>query len=238
MTQNDPALPLQQEQPVEANDAPTAPAVAPSPAEPTAPAAAGPDAPEIPATGAPMSGPYRMPPCAELAPFVAAPAVRVWPVMGSSLWVFGMSLWAFVVAGELTTSYAPGKRDLLLSEHLGALFVFVVTVGSWVFALRRMQVSSSAREIARTVGRAMAVATLSWLIWVVVVLCAMIVGTNATTNLDGKITVLLIALAAAAAIGGVKLAEIAPRERTAWRAFWIGSALITLFALVEVAAAD
>jgi hypothetical protein len=226
MTQSEPVSPPEV-QPVEETAAPIAPvASAPVPAAPVSP----------------LSGPYRVNPSVELAP-IEVSALRVWPILGSSLWVFGVALWAFVVAGELTTSYAPGSRSLLLGEGFGALFVAATTLGSWGFALRRTLAVSPTQGTARTVGRAMAVAALSFVMWVTVTVCAIIAGNASTKNLDGKITVLLIALATAAAIWGRRLAGIAlreqtPRERLAWRAFWIGTAVVTLLTLIEVAVTD
>jgi hypothetical protein len=184
------------------------------------------------------SVPYRTAPAE--APEAAPP--RAWPVMGSSLWVFGVSMWAFLVMGELTTSYGPGKRDLLVGEGLAAMLVLGAGIAAWVYALRRMMVLRPARGIVHNAARAAAVAALAFIMWFVVAIAATIVGESSRKNLDGTITVMLMLLAAAAAFGGWWMTRV-PGDRRggtrkAWWAIGIGAAVLTLVTLIEVIAAD
>jgi hypothetical protein len=189
---------------------------------------------------APTAAPYRT--VAQEASAMVTPP-RAWPIVGSSLWVSGVSMWAFLVMGELTTSYGPGKRDLLIGEGLANAFFFGAAVAAWVYALRQMMVTPPARRLASTAARAVAVAALAFVMWLVVAIAAIIVGESSRKNLDGKITVTLMLLAAAAAFGGLRMTgfrrgESTPGARKAWLAIWFGAAVFTLVALIEVIATD
>jgi len=206
------------------------------PTVPTAPVSAPSGAPLIAPVTAPLSAPYRAPPQEEPAP---PPATRAWPIMGSALWVFGVSTWAFLVMGELTTSYGLGKRDLLVGEGLAAAFVVCAGIGAWVHALRATAVSSPPRGIGRAVGRAMAIAALAFLMWFVVTIAATIVGEASRKNADGTITVALMVLAAAAAFGGWRAAGFGRTgSQRAALAIGIGAAVLTLATLIELIATD
>jgi hypothetical protein len=203
---------------------------------PTAPVSVPSSTPLTSPVAAPASAPYRAPPQEEPAP---PPAPRTWPIMGSALWVFGVSTWAFLVMGELTTSYGPGKRDLLVGEGLAAAFVVCAGIGAWVVALRATAVSSPPRGIGRGVGRAMAIAALAFVMWFVVTIAATIAGEASRKNADGTITVALVMLAAAAAFGGRRAAGFARSgSQRASLAIGIGAAVLTLATLIEVIATD
>jgi hypothetical protein len=195
-----------------------------------------PSPPSVP--GVPSTVPYRTVPQEALEP---APP-RAWPVMGSALWVFGVSMWAFLVMGELTTSYGPGKRDLLVGEGLAAMLVLGTGIAAWVYAIRRMLASRPARGIVHGAARAVAVAVLAFIMWFLVTIAATIVGESSRKNLDGKITVALILLAAAAAFGGRWMTRVqaggGTGARKAWWAIGIGAGVLTLVTLIEVIATD
>jgi hypothetical protein len=206
-------------------------------AVPAAPA----EAPPSPMALAPPSAPYRSGVAAELPELAPAPKER--PVLGLSLWVFGVAMWSFVVMGELVTSYGPGKRDFLVSEGGAELFVFAVTLGAWGVALRASLRSTPARSTARAVLRGAGVALLAFLFWGFVTLFAAATGASSRENLDGKITVILALTAGLAAFAGRRLAALhrhdkTPRERAISRALWVGAALVTIVALAEVLAGD
>jgi hypothetical protein len=206
------------------------------PAAPPAPA----DANPVPAAP-PASAPYRSLEAAELPAPAASP--KEWPVLGLSLWVFGVAMWAFVVMGELATSYGPDKQGFLVGEGTAALVVFGATVGAWGLGLRRSLVSSPTRTTSRAAGRAVAVAALAFLLWGFVTVLAAAFGESARANPDGKITVTLALLAGAAAVAGRRLAGLhryvgSPRDRTVARVLWIGAALVSIVALGEVIAGD
>jgi hypothetical protein len=196
---------------------------------------------EAPPPPVPPSAPYRSGVLAVLPEPAAPPKER--PVLGLSLWVFGIAMWAFVVMGELATSYGPGKRDFLVSESVAELFVFAVTVGAWGVALRKSLVSTPARSTGRAVLRGAGVALLALLLWGFVTLFAAATGASSRENLDGKITVILALLAGLAAFVGRRLAGLGrhdktPRERAVSRALWVGAALVSIVALAEVLAGD
>jgi len=212
----------------------TVPLALPTPAAPTAPAETGP-------APAPPSAPYRSAVTEPLPEPTASP--KAWPVLGLSLWTFGLAMWSFVVMGELTTSYGPGKHGFLVGEGTAALFVFGATVGGWGVGLRRSLASTPARSTSRAVGRGLGVAVLAFVLWCFVTLFAAAFGASTHVNLDGKITVTLALLAGAAAFGGRRLAGLhrhdkTPRERTIARVLWIGAALVSIVALAEVMAGD
>jgi hypothetical protein len=190
------------------------------------------------APGVPSTVPYRTVP--QEAPEPAPP--RAWPVMGSALWVFGVSMWAYLVMGELTTSYGPGKRDLLVGEGLAAMLVLAAGITAWVYALRRMMASRPARGMAHAAARAVAVAALSFVMWLLVTIAATIVGEISRKDLDGKITVTLLLLAAAAAFGGRRMTRVQVGDdvgaRKTWLAIGIGAGVLTLVTLIEVIATD
>lgn len=196
---------------------------------------------ETVAATAPQSAPYRTD--AMAARVVPAPAPKEWPVLGLSLWVFGVAMWSFVAMGELTTSYGPGKHDFLVSEGVAELFVFVVTVGAWGVALRKSLRSAPAKTSARAVLRGVGAALLSFVLWGFVTLFATAFGASSRDNLDGKITVLLALVAGAAALAGRRLAGLhrhdeTQRERAVSRALWVGASLLTIVVLALVLAGD
>ncbi len=206
----------------------------------TAPAEA-PPAPIAPIAPAAPSAPYRSGVAAELPDLAAPPKER--PVLGLSLWVFAVAMWAFVAMGELVTSYGPGKRDFLVSEGVGELFVFAVTVGAWGLALRSSLRSTPAKSTARAVLRGVGVALLAFVLWGFVTLFAAATGASSRQNLDGTITVILALVAGVAAFAGRRLAGLhrqgkTARERAISRALWVGAALVTIVALALVMAGD
>ena len=75
--------------------------------------------------------------------------------------------------------------------------------------------------------------------WLVVTVLATAVGKASSKNLDGWITVLLLSLAGAAAVGGRRLAGFhragTPPMGTVSRALWVGAGILTMVALLFVA---
>jgi hypothetical protein len=216
----------------------TVPLTLPPPIDGGSPAASPVDT--IPAP-TPPSAPYRSP-VQEATPS-PAPLPREWPVLGLSLWVFGVAMWAFVVMGQLATSYGPGKQGFLLGEGTAGLFVFGATVGAWGVGLRQSLASTPAQSTSRAVGRALGVAAIAFLLWGLVTIFAAAFGESTHVNLDGKITVTLALVAGGAAFAGRRMAGLhrqhrTPRDRTVGRVLWIGAALLSIVALAEVIASD
>jgi hypothetical protein len=200
-------------------------------------------APEVPPSSAePVpSAPYRT--ALETAPpFVprASSALTVW---GPVLQVLGVTLWSYVVMGQLVTSYAPGKHSLLLGEGTAVLFVLVASFVAWLVAVRRSLGAAPASDIGARVARAVVVGMLASMSWCTLTAGAAVAGKSAAKNADGAITVMLLVVSIAALLYGRRLspAPDAPptqRARVVARALWTGAAVLTLVALIALGASD
>jgi hypothetical protein len=208
----------------------TAPPVAPI--DPNAPAA---EAPAPAPPSAPIT-PYRTAPEAPAA--FAAP--RRASLLGATVFVFGVLLWAFVVMGELTTSYAPGKHSMLVGEALAVVFVLGTSAVAWRAAMLRNLALKPAESPALAYTRSGVVAVGAIVLcWIVVVL-ATGMGKAASKDMDGPISLMLLVLSTAAGLGGRRLASLhgpaaTPRGRTIARVLWAVATVLTLVALVEIA---
>lgn len=217
------------------DDVPTSvdrPLPAPAAVEQPVPASAGQPVP---------SAPYRMVPEAA-PPFVprASSAVTVW---GPVLQLLGVTLWSYVVMGQLVTSYAPGGRSLLLGEGTAVLFLLVASVVAWLLAVRRSLVASPAPGTGGRVARALIVGMLASMSWCTVTAGAAVAGKSAAKNADGTITVMLLVVSIAAFLYGRRLSpgpDVQPtqRARAFRRLLWTGAGLLTLVALVALGASD
>jgi hypothetical protein len=171
------------------------------------------------------------------------PPPRRRPVLGLSLWVFGVAMWSFVVMGQLATSYGPDKRDFLVSEGVASLFVFLASVGAWGVGLRLSLAETPATSPGLGALRGITSAFLAFLLWGAVTLFAAVAGSSSRDSADGKITVILTVLAGVSAYAGWRLAGLrtrapTPRHRTVARVIGIVAALVTIVALAEVIASD
>jgi hypothetical protein len=224
----------------------TNPTAAPLPEDvPTAvdrplPSAAAPGVPPSAAEPVP-SAPYRA--SLEVAPpFVPRPssAVTVW---GPMLQLLGVTLWSYVVMGQLVTAYAPGKHSLLMGEGTAVLFVLVASFVAWLLAVRRSLVASPAPGTGGRVARAVIVGMLASMSWCTVTAGAAIAGKSAAKNADGSITVMLLVVSIAAIVYGRRLSpapdtQSSQRARVIGRVLWTGAALLTLVALIALGASD
>lgn len=222
-------------------DVANAPLTDAPPAEPEVPVAE-------PATPASAPGPAA-PPSGQATPYRTAPegsdalALRVAPARSSLLagavFVSGVLLWAFVIMGELTTSYAPGKHGMLVGEALAVVFVLATSAAAWGVALRRNLAVSPASSDVSTYARGAGLALLALLSWLLVVYMATAFGKSASKNLDGPIPLLLLIVSVAAALGGRRLAGLngpasTARQRLVRRLLWAGASLLTFAAVVEI----
>lgn len=188
------------------------------------------------------SAPYRTAPDTA-PPFVAraSSAVTVW---GPVLQLLGVTLWSYVVMGQLVTSYAPGNRSLLLGEGTAVLFVLVASVVAWLVAVRRSLVAAPAPGTGGRVARAIVVGTLASMSWCTVTAGAAVAGKSAAKNADGTITVMLLVVSIAAFVYGRRLSprlddsHPSQRSRVVARVLWSGAALLTLVALIALGASD
>ena len=196
-----------------------------------------PQTPEVvaePTPSPPTSTPYRTPP--ETLPVAAPRPLTRATIWGPSLLVFGVWLWAFVVMGELVTSYAPGGHSMLLGEATAVTFMLFVGIGAWAFALGRSLRSAPASGLAGSLSRALGLGAVSFLLWCGALIVAVIVGHVITA--DGFVVVLLLALAAGAFFYGERLSAsgAGPSFVVLRRALWGGVGVVTFAALIAHAA--
>jgi hypothetical protein len=209
------------------------------PNEPTAPV---PEAAPQPAAAVPgpPSTPYRVPEPPE------APLVLPWgpqskpprTILGPALSVFGVMLWAFVVAGQYTTSWMTGTP---LNQGVAAMFVLVTTCIAWIASIRQSRIAVAPRSMAHLFGRVIGVSALSFLFFILAVFVATVAGSAASRNHDFFIAFMLVVLATVAATLGPRLTsrirlERTHRTRVALTLMWIAGALLTLVAGIDLAA--
>lgn len=180
------------------------------------------------------SGPYRTPPHEPPPP---RPPPQGRPVLGPALSTFGVLLWSFVVAGQLTTSWLTG-RPLANAYAIG--IVTVATTIGWLASMARSRRASPA-EGAPFAARALGVLAIAFVLFFATVGFAAFAGALASKNHDFGIGFALVVVGVAARIAGAKLAFVDPygpthRQRFATVALWVVSALVTLAAGVDLAA--
>ena len=207
---------------------------------PLPPAAAAPGIPPSAAEPVP-SAPYRT--SLEVAPPFAPRASSAVTVWGPMLQLLGVTLWSYVVMGQLVTTYAPGKHSLLMSEGTAVLFVLVASFVAWLVAVRRSLAASPAPGAGGRVARAVIVGMLASMSWCTVTAGAAMAGKSAAKNADGSITVMLLVVSIAAIVYGRRLspapdAQPTQRGRVIGRVLWTGAALLTLVALIALGASD
>lgn len=211
---------------------------------PTDDGAAGPVAPQLPVTvgGAPVvveapvpSGPYRTPPYEAPPPVYGGRVMR--PLLGPSLGTFGVLLWAYVVAGQLTTSWITGRP---LGNGVAVAAVVVATFAAWVLGLRRSLAVAPASP-SGVVGRGLGVGALCLAMFLVTLVFAVFVGTTVSPGHDFRIAFGLVVVAFVAVVFGRRLVTPEDRERTHVErvvtvALWATCLLLTFVAGVDLAA--
>lgn len=192
-------------------------------------------------SGAPYRVPAPPPPHAE-APepelHVGPPPRRPRPIIGPALSVFAVSLWAFVVAGQFTTSWLFGAP---LGQGAAVILVMLTTFAAWIASLRRGRIAVPPRTTTHLVGRGIGVTMLAFLFFFVCVVAATAAGSISSRNHDVLIALALVAISMLAAITGPRMTSPTPPERTHRQRFalvvlWIAGALLTLVAGVDLAA--
>jgi hypothetical protein len=159
------------------------------------------------------------------------------------LQLLGVTLWSYVVMGQLVTTYGPGKHSLLLGEGTAVFFVLVASFVAWLVAVRRSLVASPTSGTGGRVARAVIVGMLASMSWCTVTAGVAVAGKSAAKNADGTITVMLLVVSIAALVYGRRLspapdAQPTQRARVVGRVLWTGAALLTLVALVALGASD
>ena len=208
-----------------------------------------PTAPSVPvaetqAPPPPSASPYRAVP-EVVAPEALAPAQfaapRRYSLPGACVFVFGVLLWAFLIMGELTTSYAPGRHGMLVGEALAVVFVMATSAAAWRAALLRSLEASPASSPIAMQARGALLAVVPFVLWLFVVFCATALGKSVSKNMDGPITLLLLITSVASALGGRRMAGLrgpasSTRQRVITRLLWVGGGLLTFVACIEVLA--
>ena len=98
--------------------------------------------------------------------------------------MFGVLLWGFLVMGELTTSYAPGKHGMLVTEALAVVFVMATSAAAWRAALLRSLDASPASSSIGIQARGALLALVPLVGWLLVMFCATAAGKSASKNID------------------------------------------------------
>lgn len=186
--------------------------------------------------GALPSGPYRTLPRDEPIDFRQGTR-KPWPVVGPAVRTFGVMLWAFVVAGQLTTSWLTGSP---LDPRIAVGAVAVATLTAWGMALRQSHTvapSSSARHL---VARGFGIGALTLLLFAGSLVCAVMAGGSTSRNNDFFIAFALVVLATVAMLAGSRLTTpISPRRTHAQRwvmvLAWVAGAAVTLLAGADLA---
>jgi len=192
--------------------------------------------PEPPADVVPAPGsmPYRSVPTTQTPVFVTAP-LRLETLWGPALSVFGALLWSFVVMGQLVTTFAPGRHDMLLGEGIGVLFVLGASCGVWVRAVRQSLRVSPVAGMAKRVERGLSLGILALLGWALAMALAL-VGKGAG---DGVVTVFLLLVGSASFVYARRFlvnpfAPLAGGSLVLSRALWAGAGLLTFFTLIAL----
>ena len=207
-------------------------------------AVAGPVAPQAPVTTgatpvvveAPVpSGPYRTPPYEAPLPVYGGRVMR--PLLGPSLGTFGVLLWAYVVAGQLTTSWITGRP---LGNGVAIAAVVVATFGAWVLGMRRSLAVAPASP-SGVVGRGIGVGAVCLAMFFLTLVFAVFVGTTVSPGHDFRIAFGLVVVAFVAVVFGRRLVTPEAQERTHVErvvtvALWATCLLLTFVAGVDLAA--
>jgi hypothetical protein len=169
--------------------------------------------------------------------FTEVRASRLVTLWGPALSTFGVLLWSFVVMGQLVTTFAPGRHEMLLGEGVGVLFVLGASGGGWVAALRQSLRAAPATGLVKRMERGIALGILAVIAWCAAMAVAMIVGRAAP---DGIITILLLIVASASFLYARRVSLQSGAARTGSvlvaRALWAGAGLVTFAALFALAA--
>ena len=192
---------------------------------------------DVLAPGPPSTAPYRTPPALEATSPLRVP--RPPSLVGAVLFVSGVVLWAFVVMGELTTSYGPGKHGLLVGEALAVVFVLATSAAAWRAALRRSLEATPPSSPLAIYVRGTVLAVLALALWLVVLFCATALGKSASKDIDGPVSALLLIVSVAAALGGRRMAGLrgrpaTSRHRLIARLTWVAAGLLTFVATAEI----
>jgi hypothetical protein len=143
------------------------------------------------------------------------------PLLGPTLWAYGIGLWAFVVLGQFTTKYAPWSSTVPLGGGAAAFWLCTISLLGLVHALRTSFALPSERW---SRGKRIAfVVVLVPVLWVATGLFSAMVGSSGS-DFDAFMTLALLALAITTTVlGRASTRAQSPRLQ--------GHALVVVFAL-------
>jgi hypothetical protein len=160
------------------------------------------------------------------------------PLLGPALSVYAMMLWAFVVAGQLTTSWLFGAP---LGQGTAVFMVFATTFAVWIASLRRSRMAVPPRSHGHLFWRAVGVGVVAFLFFFVTLIGATILARTSYRDHDFLVAFGLVVVSLVAAIAGPKLTTPTAPERTHGQRFalvaaWIAGTVLTLVAAADLAA--
>lgn len=168
----------------------------------------------------PLSPPPPLPPPPPPVLF-RADAWKPRPLLGPTLWAYGVGLWAFVVLGQFTTKYAPWSSTVPLGGVPAALGLFAISLAAVAHALRT---SFALPNESWSRGKRIAFVSIAApVLWLFTGLLSAMVGSR-TRSFDVFMTLALLALAITTTVlGRASTRALSPPPQ--------GPALVLLFAL-------
>jgi hypothetical protein len=162
----------------------------------------------------------------------ATVARRPRPLLGPSLWVAGVLLWAYVVMGILTTTRLPfTSKRMPLSEGTAFVLVIAAYAAAGVLAVQR-SLAISDGDSGRRAGGIAAGAIGFWMLFVFGALVLAVLGFP-----EPLVTFLLILWSGFAVWFGRRLTNRAAlpspgQNRVVTIGLWVGAAVVSLVALL------
>lgn len=182
------------------------------------------------------------PPLDHLAPPDAGPppqpamfSVNVWnprPLLGPTLWAYGVGLWAFVVLGQFTTKYAPWSSTVPLGGAAAFLWLLAISLAGLMHAVRTSFALPSEQWSKRK--RVVVVAIVVPTLWVTTGLLSVVVSSS-----DVFMTLALLALAISTTVlGRTWTRALSPplqgRALVVVFALWAAGGVFTLMVMLQL----
>jgi len=162
------------------------------------------------------------------------PQKRPRPILGATLGVFGATLWAFVVVGQLTTSWSFGKP---MSQGFALTSVALVYFTAWATFFRLGERAAPPKTPTFAVARALAVGAAGLFAFAVALLASAIAGEIAGRTHPLVFPALLVGIAVGAVIAARRLVHptaTAGRRRIPRALAWAAAILVTLVTFVDI----
>lgn len=153
-------------------------------------------------------------------------------VLGPALWLFGTTLWAYLVAGQLVVT-----QDF--PEPLAALGVLFALGVAWYFAIEHSFLVEAPSKETR-VKRLFAPLGIALGLWLATLLLGTVVGLTSNEDIDSTITLGLWLLSLVPFFVGRRMTRVAApslqdgARRALSILLWLGAGIVTLVALVPI----